>query len=104
MVSNRTFFVVYTTFFLFITQMIGLMAEDIPLSDTITIPSIVTDSTTPTGISGMITAFLANVGFFFELMTVSTSYFLLGSLVLSPFIVGVSWALLEIIKDLVPLT
>ena len=51
----------------------------------------------PTGLD-YIGYLFGNMGYFFELMTMSSSFFVFGVVLLTPFIVTMLWAILELIR------
>jgi hypothetical protein len=41
---------------------------------------------------------ISNIGYFFSLMAVSSDYLIFGTLVISPFIIGLIWTILELVR------
>jgi hypothetical protein len=60
-------------------------------------PSTPVLPTQPTGID-VITYLINNIAYFFTLMTISSSYALLGTIILVPYVISMGWCLLEIIR------
>lgn len=98
----------YSLFFIFLTQIIGLMSQNLGVSNLNNFPSLDVPTTAPNSVlAGAYTTtiiFFNNIVFFFSLMSISSSWFLFGAIIITPFIIGLSWSLLEILKDLIPLT
>lgn len=84
--------------------MVGLMGQDLYISGNVNMPTFTPTATAPTGLLGFAGVFLTNILFFFSLMGMSTTWFLFGTVIVTPFIIGVGWVLVDILKDLVPFT
>jgi len=108
-VTKLGFMVGYTTFLVIFIQFMGMLGDDLNQQSQYNgaisgYPSMDIDSDAPVGLVGASTSFFNNVLFFFELMRVDSGFWWIGSFVLTPFVIGVSWSLLEIVKDIIPFT
>ncbi len=90
------FILFYTTFFFFIAQVTGMAGQSLISGVTTSI----TPPPAPTSILDTIGYVVNNIGFFFSLMTISTTYMLFGILIVSPFIITMLWILLEMIRGI----
>ncbi len=93
--SKLEFILFYSTFLFFIMQL-SAMAGYTVISNAPPTPEL---SGTPSVLDSLIWVF-ANLGYFFALMTVSTEFFLFGVMILTPFVVGVVWMLLELARGI----
>lgn len=107
MVTKIQFVTVYSFFLLFIIQMVGLMRADIHTNNLLFEGGIDTgliNQTAPSETDTDKFSVWDNIGFFLTLMSVSSSFGLFGTLVLTPFIIGMTFIIAEILKDLIPFT
>jgi len=100
------FVLYYTIFLIFISQLIGMMAADINIIEGAIVnpPDFSPTSQIPEGIFGGATWIFSNFSRFFRLMFVSSEFMLFSVFIITPYIIGIFWCLLEIIKDLIPTT
>lgn len=108
MVTKLGFMVGYTTFLLVFTQFMAMFGSDmlqINPNDVVSgYPTPSFDPESPTSLITAGTRFFTNIAFFFELMSVNSTFWWIGTFVLTPFVIGVTWSLIEIIKDIIPFT
>jgi len=84
------FIVFYSLFILFVIQLSGMAGQTI-LSNYPQFENVPTDSTT-------LLNPLSNIGFWIGLLTVSTDYQIIFTLILLPFIIGIAWIIVEIAR------
>lgn len=110
MSDSLNFIVWYSTVLLIFIQLMAFWGQDLAQESQYTgviqhFPNEnLIDAENPTSLTGSVTAFFNNIWFFFDLMRVDSSFWWIGSFVLTPFVIGVTWALIEIIKDVIPFT
>ena len=98
------FMVGYTTFLLLFIQFMGFLGEDLnqqsQYNNVITgMSTPMRNTTAPTGIISATTSFFDNILFFFSLMSVDSGFWWIGAFVLTPFVIGVVWSVLELISN-----
>lgn len=96
--SHLKFLVAYMVFFLFISQMVVWGATDIFTQEfvEITPPSCEIDGWD--AVVDAVGCVFDNMGIFFSLMTISSEYTLLGTLLLTPLILGLVFVILSLIR------
>jgi hypothetical protein len=91
MIASKVEFVLfYTVFILFVIQVSGMAGQTI-FGDSPQFANVPTDATT-------ILNPLTNFGFWVSLLTLSTEYQLLFSLLILPLIVGLVWVFVEMVR------
>lgn len=91
--TKLQFIYFYAVFLFFVVEIGALMGV-----------SIVKDAPSPPTIPPQPTVWdyltwpIANIGYFFQLMLVSSDFFLFGALVLTPFIIGLIWIAIETMR------
>lgn len=100
------FVVYYTIFIIFIAQIVGMMATDLTIvgSPIKNAPDFSPKTQIPTNVLGGSIWIFSNFANFFKLMFVSSDFAFFTLFIITPYIIGMFWCLLEIIKDLVPTT
>jgi len=81
-------FILFYSFFLFFVMQISAMAGT----------SIVSGIAPPKAPTGIGDAVLSNFGYFFKMMTVSTTFGIFGTLILTPLVIGLIWIIIETIR------
>jgi len=92
--TSLEFLVGYTTFFLFSTYLFGLIGQTVFSS--VATPSVACEIDAGwLAVFQMIACAGSNFIYFFTLMTISTEYQLLGTVLITPFLVGVLWVIVS---------
>ncbi len=91
--NKLSFILFYSTFLFFIMQISAMAGADIVQNA----PTTPTMSGTPNVVTYLVWVF-ANMGYFFSLMAVSSEFFLFGVFILTPFIIGMVWTILELAR------
>ena len=90
---SKTFFILsYTIFVFFLIQILALMGQNI--INNAPNPPIIPPQ--PTILDYIVYPFL-NIGYFFQLMAISSTYALIG-LILLPFNIALIWSVIELIR------
>ena len=90
--TGLSFLTKYTAFFLFTTWLFGQMGATVfSQSIGVTSPSCAMDASGWLAVWSLISCGVSNFSFFFTLMTVSTTYALLGTILVTPYLVGILW-------------
>lgn len=91
-ISPLSYLTKYTAFFLFTTWLFGQMGATVFSSSFgVTSPVCDMDSTGWLAVWSLISCGISNFAFFFTLMSVSTTYQLLGLVLITPLAVGILW-------------
>lgn len=93
MVTKLEFILFYSLFLGFVVQMSALAGANI-VKDAPPPPTIPPEPT----IIDYIVYPIKNIGYFFRLMAVSSDFLLFGALLLSPFLVGLIWTIIELVR------
>jgi len=97
MVSKLQFIFTTTVFFLFIIQMSAILGVDIISSQ---IPSSITPPSAPNSIIDIFGYIVSNFGIFFQLMTVSSTFLIFGSVILTAYVISMIWVILELVRGI----
>lgn len=96
---TKVFFILASTiFFLFVVNVAGNMGQTVISGFT---PSALTPSnTTVAGVDPLSSLFYVtqNLAVFFQLMFISSEWFLFGSIIIGGYVIAMLWAILEIIR------
>ena len=93
---NKIDFILFYSMFLFFIVQIGSMAGINIVENAPSPPSLPPQ---PTAFDYLIYPF-QNIGYFFDLMRVSTNYCLFGSLILVPYIITLIWIIIEFVRGI----
>lgn len=96
MVTKLGFIFASTLFFLFVVQVGGMIGQNVLTGfDTdFTAPSA------PTGIDTVLFGFISNFGVFISLMSVSSEFFLFGSVVIGAYVIAMLYIAIEVIRGI----
>lgn len=99
MINSLEFVMIYSMFFLFITQITGMAGVTLISGMTTTVTAPIAPELS--GWAAIINAIVwvgENIVFFFQLMLISTEYALFGTLILTPMVIGLIWAVLSLVR------
>lgn len=93
MITKIEFILFYSIFLMFVIQ-ISSMAGATIIKNAPPPPTIPPEPT----VLDYIVYPIKNIGYFFKLMTVSTDFLLLGSVLFTPFLITLIWIIIELVR------
>lgn len=103
---TRLQFILGYSIFLFFVMQLSAMAGQTIISG-ITPPSVPSAPNTPgktgfwgfwDGLIDVVAYIFGNIGYFFKLMGASTTFGMFGTVILTPFVIGLIWIIIEVIR------
>jgi hypothetical protein len=91
-ITSLQFILFYSLFLFLVIQITGLMGENVISG--VNPPSLPQQ---PTFLNYLAYPF-ENIGFFFKLMGASSSFAILGTIILTPFAIGIIWIILQLVR------
>jgi hypothetical protein len=105
MVTRLEFILTYSIFLFFLMQISGMLGQSIISG--VDPPSVPSAPVAPEktgfwgfwdGITGIFGYLFTNIAYFFKMMGASSGFALFGAVILAPFLIGLIWIIIEMIR------